>query len=59
MTAPKCCPVCGQESIQPVVRTAIVKIQEEEHPITGALAYPCTKGHLFLLGSAEPETQAD
>lgn len=59
MIAPKCCPVCGNESIQHVVRSATVRIDGDDNPITGTLAYRCNKGHLFLIASADPNGNED
>jgi len=58
MIAPRCCPVCGQNSIQPVVRSAVVRIEGQQNPITEALAYRCSNGHLFLIGTDGTENDS-
>lgn len=48
---PKQCPVCGNNSIRPVTRSVLVKLQNKE--VQGVIAYRCGKGHLFLVGNPE------
>jgi hypothetical protein len=52
MVIPKLCPVCGQDSIEPVMRKALVTLEGESQPISGVLAYRCANGHTFLVTEA-------
>jgi hypothetical protein len=53
MSAPKECPVCGKDSIHPVTRTVLVKLDDRELP--DVIAYRCGQGHLFLLAPSEQD----
>jgi hypothetical protein len=49
MNTPKICPVCRQDSIQPINRTVLVKSQKDEVP--AVIAYRCGNHHVFLASS--------
>ncbi len=55
MSTPKKCPVCGHDSIRPVTRSVLVKVENQEVP--GVLAYRCGEGHLFLVAAPEEQTK--
>ena len=50
MSWPRCCPVCGEHQLQPVLRKAIISAQigDEDNAIPGALAFRCANGHIFI-----------
>jgi hypothetical protein len=47
----KLCPVCGSDSLEPILRDVIpaAYIVGLNSPSVGALAYHCPRGHVFLL----------
>jgi len=55
MKTPKNCPVCGHDSIRPVTRAVLVKLENEEVPVV--IACRCGEGHLFLVAAAEEKTK--
>ena len=56
MKAPKLCPVCGHDSIKPVRRSTLVKLDNENIP--EVLAYRCGQGHLFLVAVSEDKRKS-
>ena len=52
---PKCCPVCGGDSLQPVVRHSLGTTEADTKNIFGVLAFRCGKGHVFLVSEADIE----
>jgi hypothetical protein len=55
---PKSCPVCGDTSIKPILRTAIEKIQAEQQVIAGVMAYRCSRAHVFLIPEQHSQSKA-
>jgi len=53
MQTPKVCPVCGRDSIQPVKRTAFVKLHSEQDEPTEVIALRCGNGHVFLIAKED------
>jgi len=51
MDTPKVCPVCGHDSIRPVNRSTLVKLDNEE--ISDVFAFRCGEGHFFLVAPSE------
>jgi hypothetical protein len=51
--SPKCCPVCGGDSLQPVERHALGTTEADTKNISGLLGFRCGKGHTFLIGESE------
>lgn len=47
----KLCPICGSDSLEPIVREVLISayIVGLKCPSVGALAYHCHRGHVFLL----------
>lgn len=56
METPRICPVCGQDSIQPITRIIFVKLGADELP--GVLAYRCGQGHVFLVSPPQETDQS-
>jgi hypothetical protein len=52
---PKCCPVCGGDSLQPVERHSLGTAEADTKTIVGVLGFRCGKGHVFLVNEADIE----
>jgi hypothetical protein len=50
---PKCCPVCGGDSLQPVERHSFGTAESDTNNISGLLGFRCGKGHVFLVTESE------
>jgi hypothetical protein len=50
---PKCCPVCGGDSLQPVERHSLATAESDRNSIFGLLGFRCGKGHVFLVTASE------
>ena len=48
---PKVCPICCTESIEPMLRDTLLAAYVDgiTYPSSGAVAYHCKEGHVFLL----------
>ena len=59
MKTPRMCPICGTESIEPVVLDALLAVSFSGQPLSipDLDAYRCGNGHLFVvpLGQRMPE----
>jgi hypothetical protein len=51
MNAPRMCPICGMESIEPIVLDAQLSVSSIGQPLTvpDLDAYRCDVGHLFIV----------
>jgi hypothetical protein len=50
---PKCCPVCGGDSLQPIERHTLGTNEAETKSISGLLGFRCGNGHSFLIGDSD------
>ena len=50
---PKCCPVCGGDSLQPVTRHPLSTSERDAKAISGLLGFRCGRGHVFLISKSE------
>jgi hypothetical protein len=55
MLAPKVCPVCASDELEPILRKPLsTKGNTAPDPVSGVLAYRCSNGHLFTVSQDDP-----
>ena len=51
MPIPKACPVCGNQTLDPIMRKPLSTTTDADASgiVSGVLAYRCENGHIFMV----------